>query len=543
MEPAMESALEPWPEGLAEDLESPEAFGPEAVGSGATVEIVQTHLSRVFLVGDRVYKLPRAVDVGFVSFARRAERTRECRREVALNRRLAPDVYLGAAPVVRSEGRHRIGPLVENPDDLGDDREAVVVMRRLPEGRDAQSLLERGLLDVEHVQRLAERLATFHRQNGLGRPAPFEPDVWQARNADPIRANFDTLERAAGAIVDEALVAALRDATEKALVSHAPRFEARRREGRAVDAHGDLHLQHVWFESDEAQPIAIDGLVFREDLRRIDAASEMAFLAMDLRYRDRGDLAEHLLAHYAASQDDYGLYEVVDLFASYRAAVRAKVAALAAMDPAIDPAQRERSAESTRRHVAAALAHLERPAPGPLVAVGGTVGSGKSTVARALARRAGAPVLGSDALRTAVLVETPSSEARYSRAARDRVYDGLFERAARVLASGRPVLLDATFARRAHRDAARRIAQQAGAQAFWVEAACDRETALERLAQRAARGDDASEAGPAQLEGSIREFEREGDWPEADTASIRTDAGDTEAACTALAARLGLDRP
>ena len=536
-------SIEPWPEGLAEDLASPDAFGPAAAGTEPSVEIIQTHLSRVHLVGDRVYKLPRAVDVGFVSFARRSERALECRREVELNRRLAPDVYLGVAPVVERDGRFRIGEPIEHPGVLADDHEYVIVMRRLPEERDAQSLLERGALRVEHMHRLAARLATFHRRHSLGRPAPFEAEPWQARNADPIRANFDTLDRAAGSILEAARVESLRGATEAALASHREAFERRRRDGRAVDAHGDLHLQHVWFESDDADPLAIDALVFREDLRRIDAASEMAFLAMDLRYRGRADLAEHLLARYAADRNDYDLYSVVDLFACYRAAVRAKVAALAAMDADLDASQRARSAESARQHLAASAAHLDRPAAGPIVLVGGTVGSGKSTVARAIAGPDGIPVVASDVIRAAVEEAAPSGADRYSRTARDRVYEAMFQRASVVLASGRPVVLDATFARRAHREAALDLAARFDADCWWVEARCSRETALDRLARRQARGADASEAGPAQLEGSVSEFERDGDWPAERAAVIATDQDDVDSRCRALAAQLGAARP
>ena len=122
-----------------------------------------------------------------------------------------------------------------------------------------------------------------------------------------------------------------------------PEFERRRRAGRAVDAHGDLHLDHVWFETDTSPPILIDCIEFNEDLRRIDAASELAFLAMDLGYRGRNDLADGVLSTYATHTDDYGLFAVVDLFSAYRALVRAKVAALAAGQDSIAAEQRARA--------------------------------------------------------------------------------------------------------------------------------------------------------------------------------------------------------
>ena len=128
------------------------------------------------------------------------------------------------------------------------------------------------------------------------------------------------------------------------LDSLAPDLEQRRAEGRAIDGHGDLHLDHVFFETEDSSPLLIDCLEFNEDLRKVDAASEVAFLAMDLRYRDREDLAEWFLSSYASETDDYGLFPVVNLFSAYRAMVRAKVAALASLQTSISEPQRRNAA-------------------------------------------------------------------------------------------------------------------------------------------------------------------------------------------------------
>ncbi len=538
------AGVEPWPDGLAHDLEHPQAFPASAQFEAPDVEVVQTHLSRVYLVGDRVYKLPRPVDLGFVSFARRAERARECRREVELNRRLAPDVYLGVAPLTRVRGRYRVGSTISAPGELPTDVEHCIVMRRLDDDRNALALLMRGALEIGDVQRLARRLARFHSVESLGTPAPFSPSEWRTRNTEPLLANFEALERASGDFLPDEAVRRLRADSEDALARHADRFEARRRAGRAVDAHGDLHLQHIWFESDDREPIAIDGLVFREDLRRIDQASEMAFLAMDLRYRGRADLAEHLLGRYAAARDDFDLYSVVDLYTSYRAAVRAKVAALAALDPEIEVEQRHLAAESARRHLAAAVESLARPGAGPLVLVCGTVGSGKSTLARSLAERTGVPIVSSDAVRPHVVGERDGLDRwgapRYSEAARHQVYDAVRERVRPVLASGRPAILDATFAHHSEREATLALASEMDSSCHIVEARCSRDVALERLARRSARGDDDSEAGPGHLDASQREFEPIAPPNRASHDVVETDHPEVEvdALVGALSARL-----
>jgi hypothetical protein len=251
---------------------------------------------------------------------------------------------------------------------------------------------------------------------------------------------------------------------------------------------------------------------------------------MDLRYRGAPALAEHFLRRYAALRDDFGLYGVVDLFGAYRAAVRAKVAAIAAQDAAIEAAQRERAAQSATRHLALALELLRAPVPGPLVVVCGSVGTGKSSVAERLAEACGGAVISSDRTRKALAGVAPESREGaslgsplYSDAATQRVYAALLERAAPVVASGRVAVLDATFARAEQRNAARSFAASAGARALLVEVHCAEEIARGRVALRAARGEDPSDAGPELVGVSRAAFQPPEEWPSEDRAQIHTD--------------------
>ncbi len=514
---------------LAEGLARPEAYRglQDALGP---VEWVQTHLSHVFLAGRRVFKLRKSVALGFVDFSLRAARNRDCERELAVNRRLSPDVYLGLAPVLPGSGGVRVGdvgPRVEDPE-----AEHVVVMRRLAEGRDALSLLERGALTSAHLNAVADRMAAFHRHHGLGTPAPWPPEAWQERVAAPIRDNLDILEEVLG---PDALKG-LRDATEAALAAAAPALERRRREGRAVDGHGDLHLQHVWFEAGPDAPRVIDGLEFSEELRHIDAASEVAFLAMDLRYRDHGALAEGFLARYAERADDYGLYDVVDLFMSYRAAVRGKVAAIAAGDAGLPEAQRAAARESALRHAALAQRLLAPRPPAPLLVMCGTVGSGKSSVAREIARAVGGVVVATDRVRKVgggsgpvaagqrgVSGPAAADRGRYAPAKRHAVYRAVLRRARAPLDAGRPTLLDATFASRREREAARALADATGSPALLIEVRVGRAVARRRLARRRRLGRSLSDAGPEFLDHSIRSFEPPFEWPRRARFALRTD--------------------
>ena len=483
---------------------------PEDASAAGGVEWVQTHLSHVFLTPQRVYKFRKAVDLGFVCFTERAERNADCLREVALNRRLAPDVYLGVAPLCLEPVR--VGPISEQLSDP--DAEHCVVMRRLAARRDALSLLQEDRLAPDHLDRVAAIVASFHGSYGLGRPAPFEPEAWLERCTGPAEDNYRLLAEGDADLVPPALLARARERSRVFAAERAESFERRRRSGRAVDGHGDLHLQHLWFERDDADPLIVDCLEFSERLRHIDAAADVAFLAMDLRYRQRAELGERFLRRYARDSDDFDLYSVVDYFESYRAAVRAKVAAVAAADEGMERSQRRRAAESVRRHLELADASLEAPGRGALVLVGGVVGTGKSTVAEALADETRGVVASSDRVRKRMAGLAPSDRAGaapgagiYASEFTERVYRGLLERARPVVRSGRVAILDATFARRDHRARAAALARELDAGALFVETRCPSALARDRLARRRSQGGDPSDAGPELYAASAEGFE------------------------------------
>jgi hypothetical protein len=522
---------------LVEDLGKVDAY-PLDTSARRGIEHVQTHLSHLFLTAERVYKLHKAVHFDFVDFATRASRNADSLREVQQNRRLAPDVYLGVAPLVRGTG----GFAVSEPREAlaraefgAAEPEHCVVMRRLPDGRDALSLLARGALQPAHVERLAARIAEFHAAHGLGTPAPFTPAGWLARCVGPVQsccAGLDEGER-------------LRARVNEFAAQHAARFEARRQLGRAVDGHGDLHLAHLWFERDDAAPLAIDCLAFREDLHRIDAACDVAFLAMDLAYRERRDLGERFVREYAAARDDFDLYLVLDFFVAYRAAVRGLVAQLAARDGELPESQRAAAAGSAHRHVALAERALEPPQRAAVVAMAGLVGSGKSTVARRIAEAVGGVVIASDRVRKAQagLEATARGHSELYTAARsDAVYAGLLERADSVCASGRVAVLDATYARAAERRRLMEWAEKCGSPAFLCEVRCAADETLRRLAARAAQCTDPSDAGPELYAQSAASFEPTSHWPRERRAEVDTDGPNLNGQLSAALARFGVTR-
>ncbi len=524
-------SLEPLEPSLLQALQRGDAYPDDPAFGRRPIQHLQTHLSHVFLGEGRVYKVHKAVDLGFVCFATRALRNRDSLRELRLNRRFTPDLYLGLAPLrrVKRGGRLRwtAGPLRDSlaRDPGGGAPEHAVVMRRLPEGRDLRTLLARRRVRPEQIDAVARRLAQIHATSRATHPVRTTPKRWLAQVRRPILDNLESLAsslESAGAkqrFVSPKALHALRAANEAALGRLSPTLIARLREGRAVDGHGDLHLEHVWFERDESPPLLIDCLEFRDDLRRIDAASEVAFLAMDLAYRGAHRFAARFLRRYAEAADDFGLYAVVDLFIGYRAAVRAKVAAVAAADPAIAQPQRSAAIVSARRHLGLAARALRPRSGGAVILTCGIVGTGKSSAARVLGDAFDAPVIATDRVRKRDL----RRRLAYGRKGRDRVYAGIFERAAAVVGSGRPVVLDATFDTAARRAKALRFARALGVPALLLETRCAPATTRARLAARRVAGIDPSDAGPDFHAVHAALFESPQEWPRARRAVLRTD--------------------
>jgi hypothetical protein len=439
----------------------------------------------VFLGAGEVFKVKKPVALGFLDFGTPEKRRAACEAEDALNRRLAPDVYRGVVPVTRdASGRHAVGGSGEIVD-------WAVRMRRLPDEGRADLLLERGLLGAAEMRRIAATLAEFHAR------ARCDACTAAFGSVDAIRKNvaenFAQSRQYPVPGVTPALLRAVQRWQSRFLQERSAAFEARREAGRVRDGHGDLRLDQMYREGDRF--LVLDCIDFNERFRYEDVASDIAFLSMDVRSRQRADLAEIFLAAYARAAGDHDLYRVVDFYESYRAHVRSKVAAILARDPGTDPSRREAARSDARRYLLLARAAGRPPlVPPRLTVVGGPIASGKSTVADALGERRAAPVVDSDRTRKRLLGQAPETAlsapawaGAYSAETTRRVYAALFEAADGILESGRPVILDASFRSRETRREARRLALRRGAPFLFVECRADPEVCRARLRERAGR--------------------------------------------------------
>jgi uncharacterized protein len=466
---------------LKDDLLRPAAFA--AVAPTEKVSLVETHISWVYLLDRDVFKVKKPVDLGFLNFASREQRREACEEEVRLNVRLAPGVYRGLVPITRGlDGRCVVG-------GVGRVIDWAVHMERLSDEERADTLLAQGTLTGERIDAIATRIAEFHdtargdeKVNRFARPSAVAKNVQE---------NFVQTRNALSQYLDPAEAEEIVRWQRAFVHDEQERFAQRIAQGRIRDGHGDLRLEHVYVGPGRAIRV-LDCIEFNERFRYADVCADIAFLSMDLAAHGRVDLAERLLATYAREANDYDLYSVVDFYESYRAFVRGKVASMLANDEGVDPTTRRRAAQQARRYFLLALSSdrqgLLRPA---VVAIGGVIASGKSVIANRLSTELSAPVIETDRTRKSVLgvnalrpLHEPPWSGVYSADFSDRVYDELFRRAGVVLASGRPVVLDASFRSAPLRRMARDLATAHGVPFRFIECRATPEVCRQRLAAR-----------------------------------------------------------
>jgi aminoglycoside phosphotransferase family enzyme/predicted kinase len=450
----------------------------------AAVDLVQTHISYVFLAGDEVYKVKKAVRFSFLDFSTLERRRHFCHEEVRLNRRLAPHVYLGVVAICRTGATYHLG---SEDDDAA--VEYAVRMRRLPADRTLDQLLDRGEVSPEMIDQLARRLAEFHRRADAGAQVTANGEV--AAIAAVLEDNFAGMRPFHGATIAAADDDAIQEFSRDFLRRQTPLFRRRQAEHRIRDCHGDLHTEHICFDG---EPIIFDCIEFNPKFRYCDTASEIAFLAMDLDYHEQLELARHLVSVYAVQAGDPELPRLVPFYQCYRAYVRGKVDSLKSAEEEVEAVERERARASAQRHFALAYRYTWAYRT-CLVAVAGLSGTGKSALASVLQTRTGFVHINSDVVRkrlAGLAAETRVSAAYesglYSAEHGRRTYAAMLAAAAEHLRAGRGVILDATFQHRADRDAARGLARTHAVPFLLVECHCREDELRRRLEARQGRG-------------------------------------------------------
>jgi aminoglycoside phosphotransferase family enzyme/predicted kinase len=481
--------------------------------AGQAQRVIETSCAHVYLAGERALKIKKPVDMGFLDFTTAEKRRWALQRELAFNQAYAPDIYRRLHAITRACGGFAL-------DGQGEVVDWALEMRRFADDAVLSEKPER--VDGALGEALGRMIARAH----IAAPV-MAGGGGVAAMAYTLRTNARQLNALAPRLGADP-VARLITGADAALNANSALLEARRAAGFARRCHGDLHLGNILLENGE--PKLFDCIEFNDTLSNIDTLYDLAFLIMDLDFRGRRESANRALNGYldeAARGLPASLWEglaALPLMLSARAAVRAHVSAHGGDD------------RLGRAYLAAAETHLRAPSP-RLHAIGGLSGSGKTTLARVLApKMAGAPgavILRSDEIRKRLWSAAPLTRLppdAYAPKVSEGVHREMFEIAARLLAAGRPVILDATFLETARRDQARDVAQRAGVpfQGVWLETDAGRLRA--RLAER---GADASDADEKVLHAQQGLDPGAVDWP-------RLDAGATVAVLASMVGEMAI---
>ncbi len=430
--------------------------------------IHETHSGIVVLVDDRAYKAKKPIVTDFLDFSTLERRERVCAREVELNSRLAADTYLGIAHFADPHGT----------------AEPVIVMRRYPDAARLATVVGdahsgRGAAALRTV---ADKLARFHDTADRG------GHIDEHGRLEAVRgrwdANITEMDTLAAGVVPADAVATVERLALRYLAGRAALFDRRIGLRRIVDGHGDLLADDIFCLPDGVQ--ILDCLEFDDALRYVDAVDDAAFLAMDLEFLGRADLAELFIAEYRRASGDSAPTSLVDFYIAYRALVRAKT------DCVRFAQGHSGSQDSAHEHLQIATDHL-RSATVRLALIGGGPGTGKTTVSHRVAQQVGAEVISTDRVRHElrdrnVITGDPGApdSGLYAPQQVEAVYQEVFARARRLLAEGESVILDGTWRdphRRAH---ARELAAALHAPMLEIMCRTDVDTAVRRVAARPA---------------------------------------------------------
>jgi len=440
--------------------------------SPAPPDAVETHISVVMFAGTRAYKLYKPVSLPYIELGTVEARHRVLREELELNRRFSPDVYLGLTALM---------------DEQGAVHDHALVMRRMPADRRLSVLLHTPEAESA-LWAVARRVAAIH---ASARPAPAG-----AAGVEAIRHNWDNnfaaLETCRGTVLDGEDLDRARDLATQYLDGRSELFEARAAHGHVVDGHGDLLAQDIFLLDDG--PRILDCLAFDEDLRFGDVLADIAFLVMDVEQEIGAGHARRLMEWYHEFSNESHPGSLGHFYVAYRASVRAKVAsARCAQGDADAPGE-------VRRLMGLCLDHLAR-AQVQLILVGGTPGTGKSTVSAQLGHASQWSVLRSDELRKEIVgmptqAHRPAEpgEGIYDQTTTGATYALMLERARKLLTLGQTVILDASWPTEALRNEARTLAEETHSRLTEIECITPAATADDRIRRRSEQGHDVSDA-------------------------------------------------
>jgi aminoglycoside phosphotransferase family enzyme/predicted kinase len=454
-----------------------------------SVQLIQTHISFIFIAGDLVYKVKKAVDFGFLDFTTLEKRKHYCDEELRLNQRLAREIYLDVVAICEDKNKNLY---LGNDDTIV---EYAVKMKKLPENKMLYKLLAEENIDISVMDKIAGKVYEFHTKASTG------GEIDRIGSLETIRLNHnENFEQTAdyiGISIPEDRHRFIKSYAGKFLEKNQALFKERVAEHKIRDCHGDLHLQHICV-GDEI--LVFDCIEFNERFRYLDVAAEVAFLSMDLDFNGYSEFADVFVNAYIAYSSDSDIRKLLNFYKCYFAYVRGKVTSFKIDDNAIEERERKEAIDTASRYFELACNYatlLETPT---LILTAGLMGTGKSVLAKNLAPLLGAEIIRTDVIRKDML-NIPSTERHYedfgkgiySKEISGKTYKKALEYAESQLKNGRSVIVDASFKKRHERKTFSSLASKEGADFFIIECVCPEDTIKKRLEGRISLDGEASD--------------------------------------------------
>ncbi len=461
-------------------LEQPESY-PHQVDE---VQHIQTHISHVFIAGSFVYKLKKPVNFDFLDYSTLEKRKELCYKEVELNRRLSDDIYLGVIGFAKKDETYLFE---EGHSDSSSIVEYAVKMNRLPDEHFLIRYVENNGLTREHLDRVADTLAEFYRnQNQRSELSKWGEIETIKVNTDE---NFEQTEPFIDQTIDLNSFDAIRYFTDQCFQKKGQLFQDRIKDGKIVDGHGDLHLEHIHITPEKVQ--IYDCIEFNERFRYGDVAADLAYLAMDLDFNDCQQEERYFVNQMSKKLADKDLLQILDFYKCYRAYVKGKVKSLQSSEEEVSKKDRESAANRAKEYFKLSLRYA-LVGSGPVVIIlMGRIGTGKSTLAGLLASHLNIEQYSSDTIRKSLaglpLTErTPPArrESLYSAGMSSKTYDRLIKKALESIKDGKAVIIDATFSHQQIRQKLITAIKSEAAPYLFVEAQASDETIINRLHER-----------------------------------------------------------
>lgn len=441
------------------------------------LEIIQTHISYVFIADELVYKIKKPVNFGFLDFTTLELRKHFCEKEVELNRRLCPDIYLGIVPISERGGSYEL----ENGENIV---EYAVKMRKLPTQGMMEKLIREGSLTNKHIDLIVTTLVPFFKNartgEGVNEHGSIETVSFNTEE------NFSQTKGYVGRALNRWRYSEIVKWTRSFLKENKALFESRISGGYIREGHGDLYSANICFD-DLKKVYIFDCIEFNERFRSGDVASDIAFLSMDLDFHGLRELSEYFVNSYVEKSGDRDLLKVLNFYKCYRAYVRGKIGCFTSDDQALSEEKRKEALETARKYFD--LAYLYAEGKPKVFVVFGLSGTGKSTLARALIKETLAEWIPSDIVRKSLVGIAPTEhhyepfeKGIYSREYTEKTYTKMIEIAKEAVLKGRDVILDATFREKAYRE--RVVHELSFADIYWLWCFADDSVVRERFMKR-----------------------------------------------------------